>query len=253
MRQKLARTGSRIRFDDDVDLAAYNRIVAIAIGKASAAMALGFADLLAMDFAFEGILVAPHESLSEVQGFRALGAAHPIPDQSSIAAARAIIDLLTQCDSRTLVFFLLSGGGSSLIELPLDPSISLEDLQALNRLLVNCGASIAEINAVRKHLSAVKGGRLAALAAGSMKLSLAITDVPEGCESALASGPTLPDPTTVADAREVIEKYELDAKLPASIRAKFTHPQSIPDTPKAGNAALARARFSPLLTMHDRV
>jgi len=158
MRQKLARTGSRIRFDDDVDLAAYNRIVAIAIGKASAAMALGFADLLAMDFAFEGILVAPYESLSEVQGFRALGAAHPIPDQSSIAAAHAIIDLLRQCDSRTLVFFLLSGGGSSLIELPLDPSISLKDLQRLNRLLVTSGASINEVNAVRKHLSAVKGG-----------------------------------------------------------------------------------------------
>ena len=176
---------------------------------------------------------------------------HPIPDEGSIAAAGAIVDLLSGCDARTLVFFLLSGGGSSLVELPIDSSIRLEDLQELNRLLVNCGASIAEINAVRKHLSAVKGGRLAALAAGSMKLSLAITDVPEGCESALASGPTLPDPTTVADAREVIEKYELDAKLPASIRAKFTHPQSIPETPKAGNAAFARARFSLLLTMQD--
>jgi len=251
MRQKLARTGSRIRFDDDVDLAAYNRIVAIAIGKASAAMALGFADLLAMDFAFEGILVAPYESLSEVQGFRALGAAHPIPDQSSIAAAHAIIDLLRQCDSRTLVFFLLSGGGSSLIELPLDPSISLKDLQRLNRLLVTSGASINEVNAVRKHLSAVKGGRLAALAAASTKLSLAITDVPAGCESALASGPTLVDPTTVADACRVIEKYALASKLPASVRAKFAQPQTIPETPKRGDPAFARARFSLLLTMHD--
>jgi len=252
MRQKLARTGSLIRFDDTVvDLAAYDRIVAIAVGKASVAMAQGFADLLATDFAFEGILVAPHESLSDVQGFRALAAAHPIPDTSSTAAAHAIIDLLSQCDSRTLVFFLLSGGGSSLIELPLDPGVSLENLQQLNRVLVTSGASINEINAVRKHLSAVKGGRLAALAAASMKLSLAITDVPAGCESALASGPTLPDPTTIADACRVIEKYDLASKLPASIRAKFAHPTSTPETPKPGHPAFARARFSLLLTMHD--
>ena len=252
MRQKLARAGSRIDFEGEaIDLAAYKRIVAIAIGKASVAMARGFAEIAAGDFPFEGILVAPHESVTEIPGFRSMGAAHPIPDEGSIAAARAIIDLLSQCDSRTLIFFLLSGGGSSLIELPLDPDISLEDLQELNRLLVGCSASISEINAVRKHLSGVKGGRLAALAAKSMKLSLAITDVPPGCESALASGPTLADPTTVSDARRVIEKYGLDSKLPASIRAKFAHPQSMPETPKPGDDAFARARFSLLLTMHD--
>jgi glycerate 2-kinase len=252
MRQKLARAGTRIDFEGEaIDLAACERIAAIAIGKASVAMARGFAELLATDFAFEGILVAPHESVAEVRGFRALGAAHPIPDERSIAAARAIIDLLSRCDSRTLVFFFLSGGGSSLVELPFDPSIGLEDLQELNRLLVSCGASIAEINAVRKHLSAVKGGRLSALAADSMKLSLGITDVPPGCESALASGPTLPDPTTVAEACGAIEKYDLGSKLPASIRAKFAHPESIPETPKAEDAAFARSRFSLLLGMHD--
>jgi glycerate 2-kinase len=252
MRQKLARTGSQIRIDDTaIDLATYDRIVVISIGKASVAMARGFADLLASDFAVEGILVAPHESMAEVQGFRAMGAGHPIPDGGSIAAARAIIELLSQCDSRTLIFFLLSGGGSALIELPLDPNVNLEDLQQLNRVLVNCGASINEINAVRKHFSAVKGGRLAAIAAASMKVSLAITDVPVGSESALASGPTLPDPSTVADACQVIEKYDLDSKLPPSIRSKFAHPESIPETPKPGSPAFARTHFSLLLTMHD--
>ena len=259
LRQKMARSGSQIRFEGEaVDLAAYDRIVAIAVGKASVAMARGFAELLGTDFAFEGILVAPHESLAEIpeiatgiRGFRAMGAAHPIPDDGSVAAARAIIDLLLRCDSRTLIFFLLSGGGSALIELPLDPNVSLEDLQQLNRLLVGSGASINEINAVRKHLSAVKGGRLAALAAASVKLTLAITDVPAGYESALASGPTLPDPTTVADACRVIEKYDLDSKLPASIRGKFAQPRSIPETPKPGDPAFARARFEFLLTMHD--
>jgi glycerate 2-kinase len=252
MRQKLARNGSQIRIDDTaIDLAAYDRIAVVAIGKASVAMARGFADLLASDFAFEGIVVAPHESIADVRGFRVMGAGHPIPDGGSIAAARVIVDLLPKCDSRTLIFFLLSGGGSSLIELPLDSNITLEDIQQLNRVLVNCGASINEINAVRKHFSAVKGGRLAALAAASMKVTLAITDVPMGYESALASGPTLPDPTTVADACQVIEKYDLDSKLPPSIRSKFAHPESIPETPKPGAPAFARARFSLLLTMHD--
>jgi hydroxypyruvate reductase len=251
MRQKLAPAGSRIHFEGEaIDLADYEQIAAIAIGKASVAMARGFAEIAA-DFPFEGILVAPHGSVAEVRGFQAMGAAHPIPDEGSITAARAIIDLLSQCDSSTLVFFLLSGGGSSLIELPIDPSISLEDLQELNRLLVSCGASIGEINAVRKHLSLVKGGRLAALAATSLKLSLAITDVPLGYESALASGPTLPDPTTISDARRVIQKYGLDSKLPASIRAKFAEPHSVPETPKPGDDVFARARFSLLLTMHD--
>jgi glycerate 2-kinase len=252
MRQKLARAGSRIRFEvADIDLAAYERIVAIAIGKASVAMARGFAELLVPDFGFEGILVAPRESLAEVKGFHVVGAGHPLPDNGSVAAARAIVDLLSHCNSRTLVFFLLSGGGSSLVELPLDPDLGLEDLQELNRLLVTSGASIHEINAVRKHLSAVKGGRLAALAAASTKFSLAITDVPAGYESALASGPTLPDPTTVADACGVIEKYALAPKLPGSIRAKFAQPKSIPETPKPGDPAFARARFALLLTMHD--
>jgi glycerate 2-kinase len=252
MRQKLVRTGPQIRFDDAaIDLTAYRRIVAIAIGKASVAMARGFTELLAPDFGFEGILAAPHESVADVSGFRAMGAGHPIPDSASMAAARAIVDLLSQCDSRTLIFFLLSGGGSSLIELPLDPKISLEDIRQLNRVLVNCGASINEINAVRKHLSAVKGGRLAELAAESMKVTVGISDVPLGCESALASGPTLPDLTTVADACDVIEKYDIDAKLPLSIRAKFGYPESIPETPKPGDAAFSRAHFSLLLTMHD--
>ena len=251
MRQKLARNGSQIRIDDTtIDLAACDRIVVIATGKASVAMARGFADL-SSDFAFEGILVAPHESVADVRGFRTMGAGHPIPDDGSIAAARVIVDLLSQCDSRTLIFFLLSGGGSSLIELPLDSSVTLEDIQQLNRVLVNCGASINEINAVRKHFSAVKGGRLASLAAPSMKVTLAITDVPTGFESALASGPTLPDPTTVADACQVIEKYDLDSKLPPSIRSKCAHRESIPETPKPGAPAFARAHFSLLLTMHD--
>ncbi|HZR63769.1 MAG TPA: DUF4147 domain-containing protein [Terriglobales bacterium] len=252
MRQKLSRIGSRIQFDaQTIDLAGYDRVVAIAVGKAAVSMARGFAELLGHDFSFEGILVAPRESLANVAGFRAIGAGHPIPDAGSIVAARTVIDVLSHCGSRTVVFFLLSGGGSSLLELPLDSRVTLEDLRQFNRVLVQCGASINEINAVRKHASAVKGGRLAAVARGATKVTIAITDVPAGYESALASGPTLPDPTTVSDALRVIQKHNLNSKLPASIRAIFAQPELIPETPKPANSVFARAHFSLLLTMQD--
>ena len=127
------------------------------------------------------------------------------------------------------------------MELPLDPGVTLGDLQELYRLLVDCGAPIDEINAVRKHLSAVKGGRLAAAAPAAMKITLGVSDVPEGRESALASGPTLPDPTTAADACRVIERYALMPKLPPAFREIFSHPEQIPETPKPGDPAFARA------------
>jgi hydroxypyruvate reductase len=159
--------------------------------------------------------------------------------------------MLATANERTLVFFLLSGGGSALVEQPLDPAFSLADMQALNRLLVTCGASIDEMNAVRKHFSAVKGGRLSVAASAAMKITLGVTDVPDGRESALASGPTLPDPTTIADACIVIERYGLLAKLPASIRARFERPETIPETPKAGDPPFRRSVFQLLLGRDD--
>ena len=185
------------------------------------------------------------------QGFRGIAAGHPVPDAGSFAAGRAILDLLATTDERTLIFFLLSGGGSALVEQPLDPAVTLEDMQGLNRCLVTCGASIDEINSVRKHLSAVKGGRLAVAGSAARKITLAITDVPEGRESALASGPTLPDPTTVSDACSVVDRYGVLAKLPARIRMQFEHKQTIPETPKAGNPAFRGSAFQILLGRHD--
>jgi glycerate 2-kinase len=254
MRRKLARAGSHIFVNGDaVDLAAYDRICTVAIGKASEAMTCGLAESLAPDFRTEGIVVAPAAMSSLPDGMRATVAAHPIPDSASFTAARAILDLLETATPRTLVFFLLSGGGSSLVELPLDSRVTLEDVQAFNRALVTCGASIDEINAVRKHLSAVKGGRLAIAAGARMKITLAVTDVPEGQESALASGPTLPDPTTVADACAVVRSYDLLSKLPPSIRTQFEHPESIPETPKADEPVFdpCRSAFQIMLGRHD--
>lgn len=254
MRRKLGRAGSRIYVNGaPVDLAVFERICTVALGKASVAMARGLAELLSLDFRVEGIVVAPTAASGLPEGFRPIVAGHPVPDQGSIAAGRAILDLLATTNQHTLVFFLLSGGGSTLVELPLDPGVTLEDMQALNRTLVTCGASIDEINAVRKHVSAVKGGRLAVAASAAMKITLGITDVPEGQESALASGPTLPDPTTVSYACGVVRRYGLLSKLPPSVRTRFEHPESIPETPKAGDPALdpRRSTFQILLGRHD--
>jgi glycerate 2-kinase len=254
MRRKLGRAGSRIFVNGaPFDLAAFERIHAVAIGKASVAMARGLTELLSPDFRAEGIVVASTAAFGLPESFRAIVAGHPLPDKGSFAAGRAILDLLASMNQHTLVFFLLSGGGSALVELPLDPGVTLEDMQALNRVLVTCGASIDEINAVRKHLSAVKGGRLAVAAIAAMKITLAVTDVPEGQESALASGPTLPDPTTVSDACGVVHRYDLLSKLPPSIRARFENPDSILETPKAGEPAFSpgRAAFQILLGRHD--
>ena len=254
MRRKLDRAGSRISVNNAaVDLAGYDRICAVSIGKASVAMARGLADVLSPEFRADGMVVAPGASTGLPAGFRQIVAGHPVPDQNSFAVGRAILDLLAGTDHRTLVFFLLSGGGSALVELPLDPDVTLADMQTLNRVLVTCGASIDEMNAVRKHLSAVKGGRLAVAAAAAVKITLGVTDVPEGQESALASGPTLPDPTTVSNACDVVRRYGLLAKLPPGIRTRFEHPESIPETPKPGDSAFdpRRSLFQILLGRHD--
>jgi hydroxypyruvate reductase len=136
------------------------------------------------------------------------------------------------------------------VEQPLDAKIALEDFDGLHSALVKCGGSIAEINAIRKHVSATKGGRLAAAAPKSTKITLAISDVPVGEESSLASGPTLPDPSTIRDAEAVAKKYSLIEKLPARLKAAFEN-HTLSETPKPGDPAFARSSFSLVLGQHE--
>jgi glycerate 2-kinase len=251
LERRLARTGTLIRTAEGVvDLAGFERIRVAAIGKAGFAMAEGLERVLAPDFSVSGVLSVPAAPPRQLPGFLTFIAGHPVPTEQSVAAARAILEMVAGADERTLLFVLLSGGGSALAEVPLDGDVTLDDLKQLNRVLVTCGAPIDEINAVRKHLSALKGGRLAAAAAPAMKITLGVSDVPPGRESALASGPTLPDPTTVADAQRVVREYKLLEKLPASIRAKFER-QTLRETPKPGHPAFARASFELLLGLDD--
>ncbi|HTU41484.1 MAG TPA: DUF4147 domain-containing protein, partial [Candidatus Aquilonibacter sp.] len=147
----------------------------------------------------------------------------------------------------SLVIFLLSGGGSSIVEKPIDDEISLEDLIATYRALVHSGAPIAEMNAIRKHLSAVKGGRLARAAFPAQQVSLLVSDVPDNTPDALASGPTMPDSTTVEDCYRIAEKHNLLEQLPHSTRELFER-RALEETPKSDDLAFYRSRFWTILS-----
>lgn len=236
--------------EESIDLREYREIVAISIGKAAAALAEGLDAALAPEFKMRGIMAGPMKPRRKLKGWQAIVSGHPVPDEGSFRAGREILNLLCKCGKDTLIFFLLSGGGSSLVELPLDKSVSVEDFAKLHHALVMCGAPIQDINAIRKHLSAVKGGRLAAAAPDAMKITLGVTDVPEGQESALASGPTLPDPTTVSDAERIAKRYKIVGELPAKLRGQFEK-RELEETPKQNDPAFARAKFELLLGRRD--
>ncbi|MGH9735548.1 MAG: glycerate kinase type-2 family protein [Candidatus Acidiferrales bacterium] len=249
--RKMDRRGSRIRAEKAIiDLSGYREIVAVAFGKAAFAMAEGLARILTPEYQIDGILVVPAALKRDVPGWTTFVGGHPAPNDQSFEAGKAILSRLARCDDRSLIFFLISGGGSALVEQALDRASTIEDFQKLNSALVTCGAPIEEINVIRKHLSAIKGGRLAAAAPHSMKVTFAISDVPLGQESALASGPTIPDPSTVADAEKIAGEYDLLEKFPSSIKRIFEQHQ-LRETPKPGDPAFERSHFDLLLGEHE--
>jgi len=212
-------------------------------------MLKGFRQLFP-DLRFTGVASAPTPPAEPVSGISYFTGGHPLPNEDSLLAAGAALELLRGSTEHSLVLFLLSGGGSALMELPPDSGQSLDEIRSLNQLLVTCGASIDEINAVRKHASAIKGGRLAVAAGSATKLTLAISDVPDGKESALASGPTIPDPTTAADVSRILNQYHLREKLPLTFRNWLASP-TLPETPKRNDSTFRNAHFSLLLSSHD--
>ena len=222
----------------------------IAVGKAAHGMLDGFVTALPPDVAPNGIVSAPTSPANPHPGFHYFVGGHPTPNLQSFLAGEAALALLRGCDQHTVAVVLLSGGGSALMEHPLLSTLSMSQVQEMNRALVTCGASIAEINTVRKHLSAVKGGRLAQAAIPARLLTLAISDVPAGQESALASGPTLPDPTTINDVQSVVAKYRLRNRFPARLM-EWVERGEIQETPKAGDPAFARSNFQLVLGMHE--
>ena len=253
MARKLCRTrdGRRlVLMDADVELAHASQIFIVAIGKAAHAMVTGLVSLFPPGPAFKGVVAAPTKAVAPIPGLEYFVGGHPNPNRDSWRAAEAILRLLRQCHEGTVVFFLISGGGSALAELPLAPSMTLEDVQAANHALVTCGAPIESMNIVRRHLSAIKGGRLALAAGAARKITLAVTDVPVGKEPALASGPTLPDPTTISDVTQIFFELNLPERFPPSLR-EWLEAGKMPETPKPGHPAFANAHFELLLGMDD--
>jgi len=251
MERKLLHEGSRLILPDAViGLSQTAKVHVVAIGKAAHAMVMGLESILPAGTRVSGIVVAPVAPERRVPGMEYFVGGHPVPNAESWKSAEAILRLLESCDERSVVIFLLSGGGSALVELPLYDEMQLEDVQAVHRALVTCGAPIEAMNTVRKHLSAVKGGRLAAAAGRARKITLAVTDVPAGKESALASGPTLPDPGTIADVGRIVAQYDLRRRFPERL-VRWLDAGKMPETPKAGDAAFANAYFHVLLGLDD--
>jgi hydroxypyruvate reductase len=251
MEMKLTLTGTVLTLDDAaIDLAVFSSTFVVAIGKAAHAMAAGLRSFLPDSHQFRGVVAAPTKPALPIPGLEYFAAGHPNPNAESWRAAEAILSLLRVADEGTIVFFLLSGGGSALTELPLVPGMRLEDLQAANHALVTCGAPIEAMNTVRRHLSAVKGGRLSVAAARATKVTLAVTDVPDGKEHALASGPTVPDPSTIADTNRIIDQYALRQRFP-EVLVRWLDERKMPETPKPGDPAFRNAHFQLLLGMHD--
>src|SRR5215831_5285101 len=195
-------------------------IYAIAIGKAACKMAAGLNEALGSRLT-AGILCNRDVAIDNTSigpAWRIFRGGHPEPNERSLAAARACFQLLEAADkARALVIFLISGGGSAMIEWPATDEISLSDLQTANKLLVSCGASISEINAVRRAFSDVKGGKLAARAPNCDQITIVVSDVPGREEYNVASGPTITPGHTSFDAGEVMTRYQLRGKLPSSV------------------------------------
>ena len=237
--------------EDLYDLQAYSRVLVISIGKAGHTMAEALAQQVG-ESSLEGIVASSVEPAAQVRGFRYFRGGHPTPNAESIRAANAIRKALEAQTAASLAIFLLSGGGSSIVEKPIDDEISLNDLIATYRALVLSGAPIAEINAIRKHLSSVKGGRLAQAAFPAQQVSLLVSDVPDNTPDALASGPTMPDSTSVEDCYRIAEKHGLLPQFPPSTRELFER-HALEETPKSDDQAFHRSRWWTVLSNQTAV
>jgi len=240
-----------LRIGQDLyDLGNYNRVRVISLGKAAHAMAAALAAKVGSGL--EGIVACVADPPAQVPGFRYFRGGHPTPNAESVRAGEAILRMLESLDERSLALHMISGGGSAIVEKPISGTISLEDLIATYRELVVSGAPIAEINAVRKHLSATKGGRLARAAAPAQQVSILISDVPDNAPDSLASGPTMADSTTVEDCYAIIQKYGLLEKFPPSVR-ELIEQHALEETPKSEDPAFVRSRWWTILSNETAV
>ncbi|HUL10439.1 MAG TPA: glycerate kinase [Candidatus Acidoferrum sp.] len=220
------------------------RTIVVGAGKAAAKMARAVEDHWGGPLS--GLVVTRYGHGVPCERIEVVEAAHPVPDAAGQQAAARILETVRGLSADDLVLCLISGGGSALLALPA-PGLTLDDKRAVNRALLKSGANIAEMNCVRKHLSAIKGGRLAAAAAPARVVSLLISDVPGDDPAVIASGPTVPDPTTFADALAVLEKYRITEPAAALARLRAAKDE----TPKPGGPRFARVETTIIARPQD--
>lgn len=252
MKNQLTLKGDELTIDTgterhSVDLGNVERILVTGMGKASARMALGLEQVLG-DRIDSGIIAVKYGHVETLKKIKLMEAGHPVPDRGSINAANEIISYVKGAGDKDIVINLVSGGGSAVMSLPYSGeggmSISLEEKQAVSKLLLACGADIHEINCIRKHLSGVKGGRFAEMIYPARCFSLILSDVVGDNLDAIASGATVPDSTSFGDVINIVSRYSLADKLPENVM-KIFHAGAegkIPDTPKPGSAIFSRVR-----------
>jgi len=215
------------------------RTIVIGAGKAGGSMAQAVEALWPADAPLEGLVVTRYHHIPPrpeglPQRIEIVEAAHPVPDAAGLAAAQRILQMVQGLTKDDLVLCLISGGGSALLTLPAE-GLSLEDKQGINKALLNSGANIGEMNCVRKHLSRIKGGRLAAACAPAAVVTLTISDVPGDDPSVIASGPTVPDVTSCADALAILKRYNIE--VPPALRTQLE--SGALETPKPGDQAFS--------------
>jgi hydroxypyruvate reductase len=231
--------------EDLYDLSDNRPILVVSIGKAAYSMLDCLCEQLGPRAT--GIAVGPTEPARHQKGFQYFRGGHPLPDADSVRAATTILETMRKLPRGGLVIYLLSGGGSALAEKPISNRISLDDLVAIYKTLVHSGANIVEINVLRKHLSALKGGRLARAAAPGQQVSILISDVPDNALDALASGPTMPDSSTITDCYSIAENHGLLPHFPSSVQELFQE-KNLEETPKPGDPAFANSRWWNILS-----
>jgi hydroxypyruvate reductase len=232
----LRRDGNRLTVvDREYDLASFERVFLVGCGKAGAPMAAAVYEILS-DRVSGGVVIVKEGHAASIPGIEILEAGHPIPTQASVDSTNRLISYIQDAKPDDLVICVISGGGSALLTSPAE-GITLDEVQSLTGQLLACGATIHEVNTVRKHIDVVKGGGLAALIAPALMITLVLSDVDGDPLDRIASGPTAPDPSTFLDAWHVFEQYDLLDKIPKSIfaRVKGGLEGIIADTPKPGD------------------
>jgi glycerate 2-kinase len=228
--------------DRTYDLQQYEAVYAIGVGKAGAAMALALESMLGERLR-GGHVIVKYGHGGPLNRVTLHEAGHPIPDEAGVRATRALIDFVKNRGRRDLLICLISGGGSALSPAPVE-GLTLAEKQEVTRLLLTCGATIHEINALRKHISQIKGGQLARLASPATLVTLVLSDVVGDALDVIASGPTVSDPSTFADCLEILRQYRLLEQVPEAVRRHLQAGLSgvIPETPKPGDAVFAQTQ-----------